>query len=265
MVLARGLLGGPARRLAPAEGDGKAAVGPPYKLPALPASKPPGWMHRLPHKFLGSRPSLCLQAITAHRQRRQRTLAAVAAAAGALVLLATVEGRHQSELLTAQAAPGTLGLPTVMADALVAASQAAAASGGAGSASLTAGVSGSGSGFWHMWQQRVDDEEERVNTWRERQRSLVYEETAAEQVQPVVGRFGSGLQAARAAAKHAAAAAAAAAAADPLLDADEALAHQGLAAVAREMQLPLLDAEQQAVSAAVELDSSEATGSERRR
>lgn len=177
-------------------------------------------------------PSSCLPQ-AAQRLRRRRGLAAVAVAAGALVVLCTAGRQQQAALLTSQAAPAALGLP---ADA----------------AALTSSHarSGGGSGSWHTWQQRLEQEEARVAAWRERQRSAVREETAAEQAiarASAQQRWNTGVQAAREAVSAAVSAAAAAAAADPFLDADEALArrHEGLPAAAWDLQLPTAGDEQQ--------------------
>lgn len=181
----------------------------------------------LPHA-LSCRPQ------AAQRLRRRRSLASVVAVtAGALVVLST--GRHHhADLLTAQAAPTDLGLPA----------EAAALASSLGSSS-------DGGRSWRAWQQRLEQEEARVASWRERQRSAVREETAAEQAVARASaqqRWNTGVRAAREAVSAAVSAAAAAAAADPFIDADEALARrqdQELPATAWDLQLPAAGDEQQ--------------------
>lgn len=156
-------------------------------------------------------------------------------AASALVVLCTAGRGHQADLLTAQTAPADLGLP---ADAAALGS--------------TVGP-GSDPSFWHTWQQRLEREEERVEAWRERQRSAVREDTAAEQAAAratAQQRWNSGVQAAREAVSAAVTVAAAAAAADPLLDADEALARRSDPELPSDLQpwdlqLPAAGGEQQ--------------------
>ena len=187
------------------------------------------------------------------RQRRAYQLLSAAAALGLVVLVLCFTGLQQSAE-PISAAPSSLGLPS---DALALAQLSA----GGGQQAQQQGQQGQqqpGSGWWSMWQQRMSDQEARVASWRNRQRSVVYEETAAEQAQAAAttALLGSGLT-------RAASALGRAAAADPFLEADAAKASQGLSAVARGLPLqPLGEETQQEAAAALASGSAAAAAAE---
>ncbi|KAL4427820.1 hypothetical protein ABPG75_001909 [Micractinium tetrahymenae] len=111
--------------------------------------------------LLPSTPPAAAQA--KERQRRLRTLAAAGAALLTVLLLLAVESWQQSALLARVDIPTgreVLGLPA----------ETALVEGSSDAARPT-------SGWWNLWQNRMADQEARVNAWRERQRSIVYEET----------------------------------------------------------------------------------------
>lgn len=100
------------------------------------------------------------------RTRRLRTLAAAGAALLTVLLLLAVESwQHSAPQSRANISTGrdVLGQP---ADAAVV----EAASNGERA-----------TGWWGLWQNRIADQEARVSAWRERQRSIVYEETTREE------------------------------------------------------------------------------------
>lgn len=82
----------------------------------------------------------------------------------------------QRTAFTAAANPASLGLPADTA--------AVAAAGGR-------------EHFWTRWERHLKEQEQRVGQWRERQRRVVYEETAAEEamVASKVGTAGAGAEA----------------------------------------------------------------------
>lgn len=173
-------------------------------------------------------PTFTLQnAAAASRQRHARMMVAASATAAAfLLLLATGSGLQQTELT---AVHGTV------LDALALPADAAVAAAAAGAQRTTGG------GWLHLAQQKLADQEARLQGWREQQRALVYEETAEEE------QHGTGSAARWAGALSAAAAATAA---DPMLDADQVVHGLSAVAAAERLQLTPLRNELQATAAA---------------